>query len=88
MTLEEASKFGNEAAAQVLRQILDVVGPGTRYRTIVGAMATSLLFHAFRLELPGSAKAIEMLQAILGDVALNVKTLSGRKIRFTVSEEP
>jgi len=88
MTPEEATRLGNEAAAQVLRQILDTVGPSPEYRTIVGSMATSLLFHAFRLEILRSQKAIKLLQAILDDVAGNVASLSGQKIRFTVSEEP
>lgn len=89
MTPEEAARAGNEAAFEVCHRILDRVGPGKEYRTIVGSMATSLLFHSYRLAVKDSkAKAVELLQVILDDVAHNVKNLSGERLRFTVEGHP
>lgn len=89
MTTEEAARVGNEAALQSCHELLDIFGPGKDYRTIVASMATSLLFHSFRLALPEStSRAIEILQVIGDDVAHNVKEISGQKIRFTVTEDP
>ena len=85
--LEAKAMKVNEATVRFCRSMLEEFGGGNEYRLAIGAAATALLFHAFRLELPKSKeKALELVGVLLGDVAINIQQTSGLKIKFKVEE--
>lgn len=87
MTLEEVARLGNDASAQLCASMLDRFGPGREYECAIGSAATTLLFHVFRVMLPKSKdKAIEVVGAVLGDVAHNIRETSGDEVRFAVEK--
>lgn len=85
MALEELALEGNKVAMHLCTSLLNRFGPGKNYECVVGAAASTLLFHAFRIALPRSSeKAVELLQALLYDVGHSIKVTGGGKIKFTV----
>jgi len=83
--LEKFAVLGNEGAVALCQQFLEVLGTGVAYKCAVAAAATNLIFHTFRVALPnGEGTAIELLQTLLDDVALNVEKVGGQKIKFKV----
>lgn len=83
--IQKFAAVGNEGAVALCQQFLDMFGGGVSYKCAVSAAATNLVFHAFRVMLPqGEDKAIELLQTLLDDVALNLEKVGGQKIKFKV----
>jgi hypothetical protein len=88
MTLEEASKIGNEAVVGMCSTLLDDFGPGVPYECAVGSAATTLLFHAYRIFIKrGPDKGVEVLKTILDDLALNIKNNGGGIVEFSVAQK-
>lgn len=85
--LQKFAAVGNEGAVALCQQFLDLFGGGVSYKCAVGAAATNLVFHAFRVALPeGQDKAIKLLQEILNDVAHNAEKVGGHKVKFKVEK--
>ncbi len=84
---EETAKSGNRAAIELCEQMMRLFGPqGNRYSIAVGSAATAMLFHTYRISVRHSRKmAVDILQAILDDVARNVKDINGDDLKFTVT---
>lgn len=87
MESKEIAKVGNFAAADLCEQLMERFGPqGDAYSIAVGTAATAMLFHSYRISLRRSRKTqIEVLQAILDDVARNIKDINHDDIKFTVT---
>ncbi len=87
MEPEEIAKSGNRAAIELCEQLMRLFGPqGDGYSIAVGTAATAMLFHAYRISRRHSKKrAVDVLQAILDDVARNIKDLSNDEIKVTVT---
>lgn len=84
-SLEQVSKAANEAIVLLYRDMLEHLGTGPLYECAAGCIAATALVHAFRLGIKRSPeKAKEILQSILDDVALNIKTLNDLDFKFTV----
>ncbi len=87
MKLKHAAQVGNDISVKVCSDLLDNCGPGVEYECIVCSIATTMLFHVFRLRLSESKEgAVEILRHVLGDVATNIKKTSGHDIRFSVED--
>lgn len=84
MTLEEVAQDGNEGAVKMLTAFLDKYGEGKQYKCAATAAASVLLIHAFRLGLPSQEKGVEILGAVLSDVAHNIHETSGHQVEFQV----
>lgn len=85
MKLDHEAQIGNEIAVKICSDLFDKYGVTTEYECVVGSIATTMLFHIFRLRLLKSKKhSIEVLRHVLGDVSDNIKKTSGHDIVFTV----
>ena len=85
MELEQVAKVGNHVTVEVCEQLMERFGPGKAYNCVIGTVATAMLFHSYRIHAHQSRKnGVEVLQAILEDVARNIKDINGDDIKFTV----
>jgi hypothetical protein len=85
MSPEQVCKSGNEAVAQMCRELIDVYGPGKEYEMAVTSAATTLMFHVYRLA-RRHGKVTEILQNLLDDVTHNVRQVDEAVLKFKVEE--
>jgi hypothetical protein len=83
MELEEAAQLGNQAARDACEKLLDRLGGEKEYLCAITSLASTLMFHVYRVG-RYDGKAVELLQAALNDVVQNVEGLGGDKIEIIV----
>lgn len=86
MKPEEVAKLSNVLVAEICEKMHALLGEGADYHRCAAAGATTLLFHVMRLSLHKSKEAsVQILSAILEDVAVNLKETSGIQLHIKVS---
>lgn len=85
MDPEEAAKLGNILVAEMCEKMHGILGEGADYHRCTAAATTTLLFHVMSLGLHKSKEtSIQILSAILEDVAVNLKNMRGLQLHVEV----
>src|SRR4029077_410493 len=85
MDPEEVAKLSNGLVAEMCEKMHSMRGSGPDYHRCAAAASTTLLFHIMSLGLHKSKEnAVEILTAVLSDVADNLKELRGIQLRVEV----